>query len=356
MKNFVNLSYLRRMIFKEIGGFLSFVTNGRSILSLPEGIRDGFSLLAVPGILVSTIRSIPAIVRRLSLGILNARQDDYSSIITVPTMYKTFREAGGTTQPMRRALMQRVQPDKFKTLYPYWQIKRKAKSGGRLVGNWGFTIFLGYIAITTFAGEWNPDTTVLGYENAEVAAHSIAQLTLQSYGQGVGTPAAPQAIKSEPMYSISGDPVFPTPTRQTAPIVIPTQKIPNTYSAEVTPTFWLASGPYPEKDDTYEFDFPTLGLARYSHYWPPLGGVNCDADCERMASGLAWQEHVGHAVACPVEFPLFTRFITNWGEFTCLDRGGAITFLDDGTFWLDFLEEEQRYPFWEPFSVRIEYP
>lgn len=121
-------------------------------------------------------------------------------------------------------------------------------------------------------------------------------------------------------------------------------------------SFDFAPWPYPSAIVKLDFDYPTIGTARYSYYWPPLGGDNTAGDYDTMASGHRWLDYVGVAVACPLEFPLGTRFITEFGDYQCLDRGSAITWLSDGSFWLDFLEPEQRFGFWQEFTVRMIYP
>ena len=80
------------------------------------------------------------------------------------------------------------------------------------------------------------------------------------------------------------------------------------------------------------------GSAKYSYYWPPFGGINCEEPCEIMASGLRWEDNLGVAVACPMEFPMYSRVVTPFGEFICLDRGGMIVIID-GVPWIDHLSE-----------------
>jgi len=87
---------------------------------------------------------------------------------------------------------------------------------------------------------------------------------------------------------------------------------------------------------------------RVSHYWPKLGGTNCsnfvNGECvSRMASGLRWQEYINYAIACPPEWPFYTKLIVNEQEWICLDRGGAIQYVD-GVPWVDFLTPNGFYP------------
>lgn len=80
------------------------------------------------------------------------------------------------------------------------------------------------------------------------------------------------------------------------------------------------------------------GDARYSYYWPPLGGINCEEPCDIMASGQPWRDFVGIAVACPGEFPIGSYVELPFGTFQCLDRGSAIIF-QDGIPWIDHLSD-----------------
>mgnify|MGYP001128084010 CR=1 FL=1 len=85
----------------------------------------------------------------------------------------------------------------------------------------------------------------------------------------------------------------------------------------------------------------------WSHYWPPLGGINCSGDCETMASGEKWRQYVGAAVACPDELPLGTVLETVPGQYwVCKDRGSAIV-VDNGAYWIDFLYPAMpNYTYW----------
>jgi hypothetical protein len=55
-----------------------------------------------------------------------------------------------------------------------------------------------------------------------------------------------------------------------------------------------------------------------------------------MASGLPWQEYIDYAIACPPEWAFHTKLIIEEKTWECLDRGGAIQFLDNIP-WVDFL-------------------
>ena len=96
--------------------------------------------------------------------------------------------------------------------------------------------------------------------------------------------------------------------------------------------------------------------ARLSHYWPAWGGSNCHPanydgiNCNALLSdGETW-EHWSYfaewAMACPIQYELGTQFrIEGFGTgvWSCVDRGGAIQVLPDGTFFLDLMTREQPY-------------
>jgi len=83
---------------------------------------------------------------------------------------------------------------------------------------------------------------------------------------------------------------------------------------------------------------------KYSYYWPPWGGMNCDKingveECVYMASGEKALENVGIAWACDFSIPLqsviYIRELDIFG--ICKDRGYAIKQDIDGLFWFDQL-------------------
>ena len=96
--------------------------------------------------------------------------------------------------------------------------------------------------------------------------------------------------------------------------------------------------------------------ARLSHYWPAFGPPNCHPDnwtgteCTTMLSdGRNWEHWtywVDIGIACPVRFDIGTKIAIEGfgtGIWTCVDRGGAISTLPDGTFFLDLLTRQQPY-------------
>ena len=103
---------------------------------------------------------------------------------------------------------------------------------------------------------------------------------------------------------------------------------------------------------------PSNTKAKLSWYWPPLLGPNCavsnNGECvSRMASGRSWQKWVDQAVACPEEYPFGTEFVIDGKEWICLDRGGAITRINDNLIWLDMLTKKPQYAFGAVVDVSV---
>lgn len=73
-----------------------------------------------------------------------------------------------------------------------------------------------------------------------------------------------------------------------------------------------------------------------------------------MASGDRWEDHVGVAVACPPEWEFGTRILvgSDRREWVCLDRGGAIRYID-GTPFVDFLTNDPQYKFGQIIEVEL---
>ncbi len=97
--------------------------------------------------------------------------------------------------------------------------------------------------------------------------------------------------------------------------------------------------------------------ARISHYYPAWGPPNCisanwdGVKCSSLLSDGQAYEHWSYfenwGMACPGEFPLGTKMALDadfgTGIWTCVDRGGAIQRLPDGTFFLDLLTRDMPY-------------
>lgn len=104
--------------------------------------------------------------------------------------------------------------------------------------------------------------------------------------------------------------------------------------------------------------------SKYSYYWPPLGGINCDVikdkeECLYLASGAYGPDNVGIAWACPADFPFYStiyiRELDIWGR--CLDRGGAIRKDPrDGLYWFDQLLDFGLLYWSEEMTVEVYLP
>ncbi len=100
---------------------------------------------------------------------------------------------------------------------------------------------------------------------------------------------------------------------------------------------------------------PNTVRARLSHYWPQYGPPNCieinwdGATCSsKLWDGEVYKHWSYFAqfktTACPGEYELGTIFeIPGFGRYKCIDRGGAIETLPDGSIFLDLLTWEMPY-------------
>ena len=137
---------------------------------------------------------------------------------------------------------------------------------------------------------------------------------------------------------------------QEAPPMLPTITLPAPAVSTVLPPTVAPTpvAPTPTAEPVLE--------ARLSHYWPAFGPPNCHPDnwtgteCTTMLSdGRNWEHWtywVDIGIACPVRFDIGTKIAIEGfgtGIWTCVDRGGAISTLPDGTFFLDLLTREQPY-------------
>lgn len=106
----------------------------------------------------------------------------------------------------------------------------------------------------------------------------------------------------------------------------------------MTPTAGPTATTAPEKRIEPRIARETIWI-RYSHYWPPLGGVNTSMPwaphLARCANGDRWQDWVGRGVACPPDLPLGAQIEAFGTVWTCVDRGGKIKWP-----WVDFLTAE----------------
>lgn len=110
-----------------------------------------------------------------------------------------------------------------------------------------------------------------------------------------------------------------------------------------------------EKEKEKELVWVKEGLfvGRYSWYWPELGGINCQVPCAIMANGEEWKKRIGEVVACPGQFRLGSWIKVGEGIYECADRGGQIVLVEDGSYWIDFLEEFPRMEYGSLFVFEV---
>jgi len=100
---------------------------------------------------------------------------------------------------------------------------------------------------------------------------------------------------------------------------------------------------------------PRIYRAKYSYYWPPLGGINCDKDCNVMASGLDPGQYVGIGWACDMSIAfntiIYVKELDIFG--ICVDRGGMIRQDSDGLFWFDHLIKNPLVGFGTPLTILV---
>ena len=103
---------------------------------------------------------------------------------------------------------------------------------------------------------------------------------------------------------------------------------------------------------------------RISYYWPALGGTNCyptnwikdkqhpmGGVCRSKLLGEPWSSWVNVGAACPPSVKLRQRIWVDklQRSYYCVDRGGAIQDLPDGTRFIDLLIPEPVW--WENADV-----
>ena len=106
----------------------------------------------------------------------------------------------------------------------------------------------------------------------------------------------------------------------------------------------------PKEDKTLIVKDNTLKL-RLSYYWPAWGGTNCfptnfkDGHCTSWIYGKHWYEWRDIGMACSPKIKLGTKIYIEELKKTlmCVDRGGAIEDLPDGTSFVDLLQAEHPY-------------
>ncbi len=100
---------------------------------------------------------------------------------------------------------------------------------------------------------------------------------------------------------------------------------------------------------------------KYSWYYPPLGGINCDRDqdgteeCTYVANGDQWELWYERGAACPPELALGTKIKIRELDLnlTCVDRGWAIIVDDEGYYWIDHLTNAPRLYWSSPITIEI---
>lgn len=188
----------------------------------------------------------------------------------------------------------------------------------------------------------------------------------------------------------------PSPTATTTPVEI-FNLVGNNVVATIPPVIPLALPPsheggaeqlVPVNPDELLKGFPDAGvqaeippeailkLARFSWYWPNLGGTNCSSFSStipeiadnfpyaersrgwcwsRMSSGEHWEWYVGRAVACPQDWPFYTKVYAFGREWLCLDHGGAIETIG-GRSWIDFLTPQPPLTYRTEFDIWVVFP
>ncbi|HVN55223.1 MAG TPA: hypothetical protein VMT46_12895 [Anaerolineaceae bacterium] len=134
------------------------------------------------------------------------------------------------------------------------------------------------------------------------------------------------------MLSTDAAPLLPTSTSTPLPALLVVAPEISGKGAAVSPATEPTPVPLSQPSPT-----PEIVLSHLSFYWPPLGNINCDYECEHIANGDVWQKWVGKGVACPTRYPLGTIFVIMGDEWECVDRGEAIVIKKDGSIWLDML-------------------
>lgn len=139
--------------------------------------------------------------------------------------------------------------------------------------------------------------------------------------------------------------------RREAPVVV-VAVVPTATAVPPTATTVPTQVPTPTAEPTIE---PTpigrIYRLRLSHYWPALGGTNChasewvDGECKTQLVGKPWQEWAGIGAACPKEIPSGTEIsIPDLGRSViCVDKGGAIESVADGSFFIDLIQKGGFY-------------
>ena len=98
-------------------------------------------------------------------------------------------------------------------------------------------------------------------------------------------------------------------------------------------------------------DFPQKQRFRISWYNPALGGTNCyptnwqDNKCVSQLYGKPWEAWLNIGAACTENHALGTKiYLARLNRVVlCVDRGGGIKVLSDGTQFIDLLQNDAPY-------------
>lgn len=145
---------------------------------------------------------------------------------------------------------------------------------------------------------------------------------------------------------------------------VPSHTIVTAASTKPLPTATSTTAPTPTRTQR-PTPTPFIGLldveparftARLSYYWPPLGGTNChhanwrNGLCMTLLLGQPWSDWAGAGAACPPSIPLKARVYIERlkRSYYCVDRGGAIDDMPDGTKFIDLLQDRPpTFPDWD---------
>ncbi len=244
-----------------------------------------------------------------------AAKERLQALEKAETAFQRWRVLGGTLKHSRKARKS------LEMLYPYLEIGQKGGADGinfMAIVNVLLAVVVLVVWVRSIVRTFQPhESRVIGFATPTVSVDRIVR-TLQATMFPTQTPFVVR-LNNEKSTS--------------TPLSVALDTVESLPTSTVTPT----SVPIVE----YQ--------ARISYYWPPYGGINCDRDldgveeCDYMASGQRYEDWVGKGLACPVEFPIGTQFEINGQLWMCVDRGGAIVSLPDGTIWLDLLSPVMPY-------------
>ena len=178
-------------------------------------------------------------------------------------------------------------------------------------------------------------------------------------------------ITNQPALAVTAS--TPTATVKATPTAQP-QPVPTRKSIKPVPAVALAAtvdAPTPDADPMTAIAGPAefqVFTVRVSYYNPALGGTNCyptnwikdnsnpyGGVCRSKLLGAPWSDWVGTGAACPPSIALRQRVhIESLNRtFYCVDRGGAIQDLYDGTKFIDLLLPAA--PWWPNAEVITDY-